>query len=142
MKSMAKGLVSLGKDMVVGIVARGQYSFEQRCWLPKLPEGVSVHSVHYNYLRDCFDVILVSLEPITGWTGYVEDGVEIPVSPVQHEIYCKAKSTAKEPENIIKTMSLRKLIMNVENDLREDADTGVSLDMTIEEYLNNLYNEK
>ena len=140
MSLMARGLVTIGKDMLVGIVARGQYSFEQRCWLPKLPKEVTVHSVHYNYLRDCFDIILVSLEPVAGWTGYVEAGVEVPVSPVQHEMYCKAKSTANEPENLIKTMSIRKLMMNIENDLREDADSGVSLDMTIEEYLNNLYN--
>jgi len=140
MSLMARGLVSLGKEMIMSIVARGQFSYEQRCWLPKLPKGVNVHSIHYNYRSDCFDVILESLEPVEGWTGYVESGTEVPTSPVQHEMYCQAGATSKEPENIIKTMTLQRLLMNINNDLREDADSGIKMSMTIEEYLTNLYN--
>jgi hypothetical protein len=39
----------------------------------------------------------------------------------------------------IKEMTVRQLLVNLSNDLLEDGDTGVHLDMTIEEYLNNLF---
>jgi len=43
------------------------------------------------------------------------------------------------PEAVIKKMTLNQLLRNIENDLLEDADSGIHMDMTIEEYLRNLY---
>jgi hypothetical protein len=141
MNSKVRGRINVDWQTALSIVARGQYDVEQRCWLPKLPEGVTARSVHNNYVSGSFDYILESVEPVEGWTQEVEEGTEIPLSQ-SWAMMCKAVHTAQEPENIIKTMSLRKLMMNMESDLQEDADSGIRLDMTIEEYLNNLYNEK
>jgi hypothetical protein len=44
-------------------------------------------------------------------------------------------------EERIKVMTLFQLLTNLHNDLQEDGDTGVHLDMTIEEYLKNLFDE-
>lgn len=141
MNSKVRGRISVDWQTALSIVARGQYDVEQRCWLPKLPEGVTARSVHNNYVSGSFDYILESEEPVEGWTQEVEEGTEIPLSQ-SWAMMCKAVHTALEPENIIKTMTLQKLVMNIKNDLREDADSGINPEMTVEEYLNNLYNEK
>lgn len=39
----------------------------------------------------------------------------------------------------MKTMSLKQLMTNIANDCQEDADTGFSWKLTIEEYLKNLF---
>ena len=36
---------------------------------------------------------------------------------------------------IIEGYTLRRLLMNINNDLQEDGDTGVHLEMTIKEYI-------
>ncbi|QDP42892.1 hypothetical protein HWC53_gp197 [Bacillus phage vB_BmeM-Goe8] len=140
MGSIIRGRISIDWQTALAIVARGKYDVEQRCWLPKLPEGVAARSVHNNYISGSFDYILESEKPVEGWTQEVEEGVEIPLSQAW-TMMCKVVHTAKEPENIIKTMTLQRLLMNINNDLREDADSGIKMSMTIEEYLNNLYNE-
>lgn len=38
-------------------------------------------------------------------------------------------------DKMIESMSLRRLLMNIENDLQEDGDTGINLDMTIKDYI-------
>ena len=40
-----------------------------------------------------------------------------------------------------KKMTLRNFLTNLNNDLMEDGDTGVHLDMTLEEYFDNLFEE-
>jgi len=140
MTKIVRGRISIDWQTTLAIVARGQYDVEQRCWLPKLPEGVTARSVHNNYVSGSFDYILESEKPVEGWTQEVEEGTEVPLSQ-SWAMMCKVVHTAKEPENIIKTMTLQRLLMNINNDLREDADSGIKMSMTIEEYLNNLYNE-
>jgi gas vesicle protein len=40
----------------------------------------------------------------------------------------------------VKEMTLRRLMVNLTNDCQEDADTGFSWELTIEEYIKNLFN--
>lgn len=40
----------------------------------------------------------------------------------------------------VKEMTLRQLMVNITNDCQEDADTGFSWELTIEQYLKNLFN--
>jgi hypothetical protein len=42
----------------------------------------------------------------------------------------------------IKNMTLRQLLANLDNDLKEDGDTGVHLGMTLEDYLEDLFSEE
>lgn len=39
----------------------------------------------------------------------------------------------------VKEMTLRQLMVNITNDCQEDADTGFSWELTIEEYIKNLF---
>lgn len=43
--------------------------------------------------------------------------------------------------NKVKEMTLRQLMVNITNDCQEDADTGFSWELTIAEYLENLYED-
>jgi len=140
MPKVAQGRLNVGWQTVMSLLARGSHQFEERNFLPKLPEGVYVHAVYNEYTTASFCFILNSKESVEGWTSYVEEGVQIPQSPAALDAMRKVVETDKLPENIIKTMSLQKLMMNLKNDFREDADSGINPDMTIEEYLNNLYN--
>jgi hypothetical protein len=40
----------------------------------------------------------------------------------------------------IKEMTLRQLMANITNDCQEDADTGFSWELTIKQYIKNLFN--
>jgi hypothetical protein len=42
----------------------------------------------------------------------------------------------------MKDMTLRQLLTNLDNDLKEDGDTGVHLGMTLEDYFKNLFSEE
>jgi len=48
----------------------------------------------------------------------------------------------KKPAEVIKSMTLYQLLRNIENDLLEDADSGIRMDMTVEEYLTSLYEQE
>jgi len=141
MGKIAQGRLNVSWQSVMNILARGNYRFEAREFLPKLPKEVYVHSVYNEYTTASFSFILNSREPVEGWTSYVAEGEQIPQSPAAIAALQKVVESDTLPENIIKTMTLQRLLMNINNDLREDADSGIKMSMTIEEYLNNLYNE-
>ncbi|QIW88719.1 hypothetical protein P59_122 [Bacillus phage P59] len=131
----ALGRITLNDTEILGIIARGEHRFEGHTYLPKLPSGVTVRSVHNDPVSLGQTFILESEFPVEGWTQYVEPGREIPLSPAGLEKKVKVKDNAKDPEYMIKKMTIRELLFSLEDDILEDGDTGATVDMTIEEYL-------
>jgi hypothetical protein len=131
----ALGRIHISDAEILGLVARGESRFEESTYLPKLPPGVHVRSVHAEPTTLGQTFIIESETPVVGWTQYVEPGVQIPLSPAYLEKRSEVKDNAKDPEHMIKRMTIRELLFNLENDILEDGDTGANVDMTVEEYL-------
>jgi hypothetical protein len=131
----ALGRIFISDAEILGIMARGKHMVEEVTYLPDLPYGVSVRSVHSSPMHRGQDFILESAAPVEGWTQYVDPGVEIPLSPAYLEKKSEVRDNAKEPEYMIKHMTVRELLFNLESDILEDGDTGANVDMTVEEYL-------
>lgn len=141
-KRLALGKVVLSDQAIMQIVARGTHVMEVEQYLPKLPKGVTVRSVHTEPTTLAHIFILESAEPVEGWTEYVEPGVQIPLSKASMNTMQKVVDNRKDPEFLMRTLSLRCLIANIDNDIKDGRDSGINLNMTIEEYLLSLYNEE
>jgi hypothetical protein len=130
----ALGRVSISQQDIMGIVARGTHHIEEATFLPKLPEGVRVRSVHDDPISMSQIFILESEKPVEGWTDYVESGLSIPLSPVATQTMKRAVDHRYDPEYMIKKMTIRELLFSFE-DVLEGEDIVANTDMTIYEYL-------
>jgi hypothetical protein len=129
----ALGRVSISQQAMMGIIARGTHKIEEATFLPKLPVGVHVRSVHEDPISMSQIFILESAEPVEGWTDYVTPGVEIPLSPVAMQLMGRVVDNTKDPEYLIRHMTIRELV-NASTQIALDTERP-QLDLTIEEFL-------
>jgi hypothetical protein len=130
----ALGRISIDEQEILQIVARGTHLMEQFTFLPKLPSGVSVRSVHDDPISRSKIYILESDAPIEGWTQFVEPGREIPLSSVAMEKKGQVVNNAKDPEYWYRNMTLEQFLSSVRWDKVNNV-AGFHMRMTIEDYL-------
>jgi hypothetical protein len=80
------GCIHVSWDIILSLLAPPDTQFAVQYYLPPLPDGVFVHSVHSHPLTGGFEFIITSDEPVEGWTTDHIAGEVIQESPISRQI--------------------------------------------------------